>query len=483
MSNDSGSHSRPPTRESSGRYAAASTSGYFAAVAGSSQLPAAPHDQAAVLVMAHLNSLLRSWGMYDANHPQHLAQANRFGTAISPAFDNLGVQTLQFVFVGQHIYVGGRPVRPNERVVEKTTAVLDLMLTVGVTELRLSAGTQAQDIKQLVEGLLAARESGHPLPRDIVTPTVQALVPRQSDEHAELLAHLRFSNRFELLQLYGEALSTVRRWAHDIQGGGVTDSIAANRLAIRLIDAYAADPSGLVGLVNLRPIAGSFANRRLDATIIAIAIARELGFNDAHTVELAATNLVRRLPDDWKAWWARQPQPPYTAASNALRAETSAEAIASFEAGAPVGLAIPPEYYGRNVQPHAITQLLSVASGYVDLLQPGEASNPFAPEAAVQMMIAQSGSFFEPTVVAALVQALGVWPPGSAVRLNSGDVAVVVHRPRPGARSNRPFIRPVEFNNQVATYDLSRPELDAYRIVGSAQRGDSPVNPMYVFIQ
>lgn len=482
MTNGGASSGGPPPVPGAPRPRSATTSGHYA-VAAQAQVRSSPYDQAGVLVVVHLHSLLKSRGMYAQGHPQHLQQARRFAAAIAPAFQTLGVASLALVFVDGRIFVNGRPVRPNERVVDKTTWVYERFAALGVAELRIDAGVGDEDVNAFVDALGAAESSGQALAKDVQSGAIVAHVARRAAEFDDLIANLAFTARFELLQFYAEALSTVRLWAHDIAAGALADRVAATRLAARLIDAYASDPSGLLGFVNLRPVAGSFANRRLDATIVAIAIARELGFNNEQTLELASANLIRRLPSNWVAWWVRAAGDPAHAAADALGAPDPLEAIVTFEAAAPVGLAIPSGFYGQSVQPHASTLILNVASGFVDLLQPGDASNPFSPEAALQMVVAQSGTFFEPTIVAALAQSLGAWPPGATVRLNSGDVAVVVARPRPGTASNRPFIRPIEHSQQVATYDLARPELAPYLIVGAAQRGDCPVNPMFVFVQ
>ncbi len=126
--------------------------------------------------------------------------------------------------------------------------------------------------------------------------------------------------------------------------------------------------------------------------------------------------------------------------------------------------------------------IVSAASAFVDLLQPGEGSSPFSPEVALQMMISQAGEFFEAVVVSALVQALGIYPPGSLVRLNSGDLTVVLAPPTRGGDLRRPYVRPIKFG-ATEIYDLSRPELDTYKIVSGGQRSDCEVNPIFVFLQ
>jgi hypothetical protein len=238
----------------------------------------------------------------------------------------------------------------------------------------------------------------------------------------------------------------------------------------------------MVGLTSLRPLPGNPVNRRLDSAIICLVIGKQLGLGDEQLLELGTTALIRPVAFPKETWWERDSLGGKHAAEVAYRAEALLEIITGFEGSAPPGRVIPAEFYGREVQPHIATLIIAAASAYVDLLQPGESSNPFSPETALQLMLAQAGKFWEPTVVRSMADALGLYPPGTAVRLNSGDLAVVVRRPLPGSPLGRPSIRPIELNS-TATHDLARAEMSAYKIVGSAQRSACKVNPLFVFLQ
>lgn len=423
-----------------------------------------------------LARLFHAGAAFDAGHAQVNAAAQRFVDAIAAPFAMTDVERFCVTIVGDHIYVNGAAVEADAALQARIAWFLEFCHQRNVGQIHLRRGATVIHVASVANRVLSTQPDVG-IQESIATRSFRVGPLRQDEEHEELVGHLTYASRFEVLCLYAEILA-------NLHGGlGGTGRPAHGRLAARLISAYQSDPSGLLGLVCLRPLPSTVANRTLDTAILLVGMAHVLNFSRAHTHALVTTALRRRFINQEVAWWVRDPGQPYEAAKAAFRAPDALGIVTTFESAAPIGVTIPAEYYGHEVAPHVSTLLLRVAAGYVDLLQPGDASNPFSPETALQLMHAQSGSFFDADAVAALFQTLGLWPPGAVVRLNSGDVAVVVHRPRPGALPNRPFLRPVELSGGSATYDLSRPELAAYEIHGSAQRGDCAVNPMFVFLQ
>ncbi len=431
-------------------------------------------------VVARLYDLFHAGTAFDAGHAQVNAQAERCVQALTPLFAPAAAEEFCVTVVGDQIYVNGTLVQADDTMQAPLAWLIEFAQRRSVGQIHILRDPKALDIASVTNRLLSTQpEVGLPFAIETTTFSVAPLL--RDEEHEELVGHLTYASRFSLLRLYAEALAamntaTSKRAA--TQGPNM-----ATRLAARLIDAYQRDPSGLLGLVCLRPLPGSVANRRLDTAIVLIGMAQMLNFNRSQTLELISTALAREFAGQEVAWWVREPNSPYEAAKSAFRAAEPLRILTTFEAAAPVGLQVPNDFYGREVQPHVATLLMHVAAGYVDLQQPGDSSNPFSPETALQLIFAQTGKFFERAAVGALAGALGLWPPGCVVRLNSGDVAVVVHRPRPGAPAHRPFVRPVELSGGSAIYDLSRPELGAYEICSSAQRADCAVNPMFVFLQ
>ncbi len=450
--------------------------------AGMTSTGSTPAEQAGSVIVGQLFGLLKLAMMYGAGHPQVLQQSRRFGETIASHAGALGGQGVALLFAGEHLFVNRHPLRAEADLVEKVAWLLDEFGRRGVVELHFAQELAEFDLAEVCRRFAAFTADGVPFEEIVDRPSVRVLKAARNAEFDELLEHLSYLSRFSLLQGYANALSAHRVWAQEVAGGSEPNVVALKRVACAMVDVFAADPGGLPGMALLRPQAGEISNRRIDTAIFVIAIGRHLGLDDLALGELALASLSYPVPDDWGPWWTREAMDAGAAARWSTRSRTELEQLICFEGCVPPAVNLPVEYYGGPARRHAASAIVSAASAFVDLLQPGEGSSPFSPEVALQMMISQAGEFFEAVVVSALVQALGIYPPGSLVRLNSGDLTVVLAPPTRGGDLRRPYVRPIKFG-ATEIYDLSRPELDTYKIVSGGQRSDCEVNPIFVFLQ
>jgi hypothetical protein len=432
-------------------------------------------------LVASLRAIFKSIGMYSAAHPQVIEHSQRLVDNLQPLFNDLDCSEIQVATVGRHFYVNGDPVRPSPNAAQEMAWFAELTDRLGLVEIRLVEGVNSRNVAEFANHL---RETDRANKRLVDTQfeNIELFTTGQDAEMDELIGHLQYLPRFPLLAFYAEALGLVGQWVDQLRHGAQPDAVSARRIIARAIDALHSDPSGVLGLINLKPLPGSPVNRRLDSALVCLAIGKQLAVKDDQLLELGTTALIRPVAFPKEAWWERESLDGKSAAEVAYRAESPLEIITSFEGSAPPGRVVPAGFYGHEVQPHVATLIIAVASAFVDLLQPGESSNPFSPETALQLMLTQAGEFWEPTIVCSMAYALGLYPPGTIVRLNSGDVAVVVRRPLPGSPIGRPCIRPIELASNTV-FDLARAEMATYKIVGSTQRTACEVNPLFVFLQ
>ena len=294
-----------------------------------------------------------------------------------------------------------------------------------------------------------------------------------------ILAKLIPLGRYPLLQLYAEGSARTLSWSKE--SASQADRIGPKQLIGQIIDALHVDPSGMIGMLLLHPTLGGVSNKRFDSAILATAIALSMGLDETQARELGMTALLRPTTGENMPWWGRTGFSPVDAASLAVKAKTSLETVTSFELNTPHGMFIDKSYYGKPIYRHVSTTLLSVAVGFVDLLQPMISTGSFSPKLAVQIMIAAAGRIFDTEAVKGLLNLTGYYPPGTAVRLNSGDLAVVINAPSSDAPLDRPIVRLLDVKNKMV-FNLNRPELRAYSILRVVNREDCPINPMFMFM-
>jgi putative nucleotidyltransferase with HDIG domain len=79
-----------------------------------------------------------------------------------------------------------------------------------------------------------------------------------------------------------------------------------------------------------------------------------------------------------------------------------------------------------NERMSVASRIVSLVNRYDNLCNPGNPSLAITPHEALAQIYAQSKTKFDPTVLAAFIRMMGVYPPGSVVQLNDERYAIVV---------------------------------------------------------
>jgi HD-GYP domain-containing protein (c-di-GMP phosphodiesterase class II) len=110
-------------------------------------------------------------------------------------------------------------------------------------------------------------------------------------------------------------------------------------------------------------------------------------------------------------------------------------------------------------RPHLFTRIISIADVYDALTTQRPWRNAYLPDEALASMLRESGKRFDPALLKIFVNALGLYPVGTLVRLDNGEMGVVVYGGGDGERATRPIVTLVGRDGQPgATLDLMERE-------------------------
>jgi HD-GYP domain-containing protein (c-di-GMP phosphodiesterase class II) len=96
---------------------------------------------------------------------------------------------------------------------------------------------------------------------------------------------------------------------------------------------------------------------------------------------------------------------------------------------------------GRPQDLHTFSRIVAVAGAYDALTTKRPWREGYPPDEALKLMMGEAGSRFDPTMVKLLVNLLGLYPLGSAVKLDSGEVAVVYHNSNDPKLFEKPWVK------------------------------------------
>jgi HD-GYP domain-containing protein (c-di-GMP phosphodiesterase class II) len=122
-------------------------------------------------------------------------------------------------------------------------------------------------------------------------------------------------------------------------------------------------------------------------------------------------------------------------------------------------------YPGGSRRPDIFSRIVTIADVYDALTTQRPWRNAYMPDETLGMMTREAGRRFDAALMKVFVNTLGLYPVGTLVRLDSGDLGVVVYGGGEGQRLSRPIIALLGRDGKAAgTVDLAeRTPGGAYR--------------------
>lgn len=98
---------------------------------------------------------------------------------------------------------------------------------------------------------------------------------------------------------------------------------------------------------------------------------------------------------------------------------------------------------GHPMETHLFSRIVAVADAYDALTTRRPWRDGYPPDEALRILGEEAGQRFDPMIVKILVNLMGLYPLGSTVRLDSGELAVVYHNSNDPRLFEKPYVRVV----------------------------------------
>ena len=301
---------------------------------------------------------------------------------------------------------------------------------------------------------------------------------------------------------YAKTTVVVQELARGIEIGNSIDSVRSHEAAAQITESVVRNPDAMALLVRLQEKSGETLSRAVGISVMMTIFGRFLQLPQERIQILGMLGLLQdvgklKLPGELAA------RGPITEAENELY-RTHVNHSVRILSDTP---GLPPELpglaslhherfdgtgYPRGLRGDAIA-LLGLIAGIVDTFDTLTAPKPFgeslAPANALSIIYKERGKRFHPALVEQFIQCVGVFPVGSVVELNSGEVAVVIAQNM--IRRMQPRIMVVRDvkGNPLVPYrmlDLMKePKVkpdEPYRILRSLEYDSVKIDPRELFL-
>ncbi|MEO8156707.1 MAG: HD domain-containing phosphohydrolase [Betaproteobacteria bacterium] len=221
-----------------------------------------------------------------------------------------------------------------------------------------------------------------------------------------------------------------------------------------MVDSIVDNPDALLLLTRLRQSDSSSYDHAIEVAIFMLAYGRQMGFPRE---ELSLLGLAGLLLDIGKIKLPKElleKASPYSPAEHSLMKRHVAFGEAILRASPGISATVidivsqhhereDGSGYPRGLLHGEISvygKMATIVDVYRELTSPNPSANAgaFSPYDALQTMHGWAGKFFHPGLLEQFVQCIGIYPVGSLVELNTGDVAIVIAHSR--VRRLRPRI-------------------------------------------
>lgn len=301
---------------------------------------------------------------------------------------------------------------------------------------------------------------------------------------------------------YAQTKTVVKELSRAIEIGNSIDSQRSHEAAAQITESVVRNPDAMALLVKLQEKSGETLSRAVGISVMMAIFGRFLQLPQDRIQMLGMLGLLQdvgklKLPGELAA---RGPKNEAEVAAYRTHVDHSVR-ILSDTAGLPAelpGLAsLHHEHfdgtgYPRGLKGSAIA-MPGLIAGIVDTFDTLTAPRPFgehlSPANALSQIYKERGKRFHPALVEQFIQCVGVFPVGSIVELNSGEVAVVIAQNMVRRMQPRIMVVKDANGNPMVPYKMldlmkepkCRPD-EPYRILRSLEYDSVRIDPRELFL-
>lgn len=419
-------------------------------------------------VVAQLFTALRTIRIHDRNNTSVLVASEHLKDSLNAIYGVMGHIKLEFV--EDQLYLSDQRVRVDSSAYNSVRELAAAFAERGLGGLSLTRPVTTQTLVDLlhvfkeVQGDEAAADMRERLTsmRDLA---VELLVQRRfhDGEEAASDAKISIDPRLRALQCYAKATIGVKRFVNDILQQNPTQQGSAQLRLVRVVqdfvDLSSERANLLIKLLAIKEGSDYQFLHAVNVCVLSIAMGRSLGLNRIDLVDLglagmmsdlgfalakpALLNKAAKLSDDEVT---ELHQHVITAVRlllgrGALSRTGMRLLIVAFQHHRHFDLQGGYPDYLVEGPLHLFSRIIAIADSYDAMTTNRSWREAFSPDEALRNINEGAGRIYDPDLVRVFINLLGLYPVGTALRLDNGEIAVVYHSSDDPERFDRPFVR------------------------------------------
>lgn len=263
----------------------------------------------------------------------------------------------------------------------------------------------------------------------------------QKELHAKGITHITLKSipvgKKNILEIYNGAVETVKNVMGEVRMGKIPKSGPVKEVVSEIIDTVFSDPNAIIGLTMIKNYDNYLYNHCVNVSVLALSLGKALNLEPAQLQSVGVGGLLHdigktgvsediiRKPGGLSSEeWEKVKQHPLLGSNIAKRMEGLDELVGTviFEHHIKYDLTGYPQ---TTEKLNPLSQIITIADAYDALTTLRVYQQPHNPVEAIKVMTNFSGRHFDPTILKAFVNMLGLYPVGTMIRLSSNEIGVV----------------------------------------------------------
>jgi putative nucleotidyltransferase with HDIG domain len=401
-----------------------------------------------------LNAAWKSIGLYPSTHPAAATYFQKLGETLDRLM--AGSDRLTLGLFQDTLVLDGTPLMERAELFRSLVERLREGKIQGVTFLK---GYTVEELRHLVE--LLGQESkgidvGQELERRGVAHILVVKEGVDEEQEAEEAEKREKVDRVGAGAIYSRALQTTRKIFQEARLGKVPSLSEVHRAVEDVVTGILKGKHPLMALTMIKSYDEYLFNHSVNVGILTMALGESLGLDGTSLRELGLGALLHdlgkiRIPEAV----IRKPRDLTEEEWQLIKShpEEGVRMLQQMGVRSEIALRVVKEHHvrfdrkgyptlGDGEDVHPYTMIVTISDSYDAMTTVRPYQRAFEPSQAIARMKSLSGSVFDPEMLDRFVEMLGIYPPGTAVRLSTGEIGVVT---RPGTEdSARPWVRIIQ---------------------------------------
>ena len=372
-------------------------------------------------ILKNINAALKSKKLYPPGHPSIAAPVNK---ALTLLLDELKTRNNLAVALVNEALIYEEDIVPDAE--KLYVDILQQMADKNVDAIIFEKGVSLKELSTLFDIL-----SG---------PTMQG-AELQGEMHSKGVIHVTLKSvpigKKNILEIYNGAVEVVKDVMTEIRMGKIPKSEPVNNIVNEMTESVLSDPNAMIGLTMIKNYDNYLYNHSVNVSIMSLSLARFMGLSaeQVHDVGVGALlhdvgktgvseQIIRKPGGLSSEEWEKIKEHPQLGSNIIKRMEGVNEAV---------GRVIFEHHikYDHSGYPqttsslHPLSQIVTVCDAYDALTTLRVYQKPHDPVEAIKILDSFSGRHFNPDIMKAFVNMMGMYPVGTMVRFSTNEIGVV----------------------------------------------------------